>query len=764
MIIFDLMSRIILFLLGMICALMHLSAQNLQLGQWQTHLPYANTKSIALSKQYLYGSSEYAVFSYHLGDGSIKKYTKSEGLSDVGVSCIGYDTATSSLIIAYTNSNIDILRDGKVKNLPFIMTANIMGNKEINRIYAQNGTAFLATGFGIVELRLDKQEIGDTYYFSDGATNFKVNDVWANEGCIYAASTKGLYKGIRDLSVNLVNFQNWQFLEAPDGLPVREFQTVAGRENEVFASAGSTIYKMEDNLWAPYYRMPASGLTGLFKGKNKLIACQSGTISFIPDNSTPNDISGIYNISMPYQVLESDDGRTFYADLYRNVYEYISSSNQSAIIPNGPSRATCKGVDFLNDVAYVGSSPASASFHPTFNANGFYAAKDFFWQTYNSGNLPEIQGAYDIAVVQALPSENLVLFGAHNTGLIEYSPEGNKAKFIQSFPNQTSNMRITAAARDINNNVWFTNAYSTQSLICRKPGGEYLIFSSPLINNKLLNGIAIDDFQQIWISITDGGVVVLNYGGTLDDKTDDNYITYNSTPGNGGLPTNSVTAIASDLKGQIWIGSIQGAFYVPCPGSVFDRNCDAIQICVPRNDGTNFCDLLLETESISSIAVDAANRKWFGTSNGLFLKSEDGYDNIHYFSEDNSPLLSNRIRSLGIHPKSGDLYVCTESGIITYRSDATQSPAGDEKPYAYPNPVRPDYHGPIAVKNLPENSDVKVTDIAGRLVAQGKSYGSQFIWDGKDIHGNRVATGIYYILSSTEDKSDKVSAKIAFIH
>lgn len=232
---------------------MHLSAQNLQLGQWQTHLPYVNTKSIALSKQYLYGSSEYAVFSYHLGDGSIKKYTKSEGLSDVGVSCIGYDTVTSSLIIAYTNSNIDILKDGKVKNLPFIMNANIMGNKEINRIYTQNGTAFLATGFGIVELRLDKQEIGDTYYFSDGSTNFRVNDVWANANSIYAASANGLYKGTRDALVNLVNFQNWEFLGASAGLPVREFQTVAGRDTDIFASAGSTIYQLEDDLWTPYY-------------------------------------------------------------------------------------------------------------------------------------------------------------------------------------------------------------------------------------------------------------------------------------------------------------------------------------------------------------------------------------------------------------------------------------------------------------------------------------------------------------------------------
>lgn len=757
------MSRFFFTLIGILCAQWLLNAQNLPLGQWQTHLPYANANSVALSHQYLYASSASAVFSYHLTDGSIKKYTKSEGLSDVGISSIAYDTATSSLIIAYTNSNIDILRDGKIKNLPFILKANILGNKQVNRIYTLDGIAWLATGFGVVEIRLDKQEIGDTYYFSDGTSNFKVNDVWANGQDIFAASEKGLYKGVRNELVNLVNFQNWQLLQSSVGLPVRAFQTVAGREEEVFASAGSTIYKMEDDIWLPYYRMPASGLTGLFKGKNRLIACQLSGISFIPDNGSPSDITGQYNIAYPFQIIENNEGRVFYADWYRSAMEYISPGNQIPILPNGPARNTSKGIDFLNDIAYVGSSPINANFHPTFNSSGFYTAKDHFWQTYTASNLPEIEGAYDISVVQSLPAENLVLFGAHNTGLVEYYPETRKTNFIRNFPNATSNMRITAAAKDIYNNVWLTNAYSTQSLICRKPGGEYLIFSSPLINNKLVHGIAIDDYQQIWITIADGGIVVFNYGGTLDDKTDDQYITFNSVPGNGGLPTNSVTSIATDMKGQIWIGSIQGVFYVPCPGSVFDRNCDAIQICVPRNDGTNFCDPLLETESISAIVVDAANRKWFGTSNGIFLKSEDGYENLHYFSEENSPLLSNRIRSLGIHPNNGDLYISTENGIITYRTEAVQSPSSNEKPYAYPNPVRPEYHGNIAVRNLPENSDVKVTDIAGRLVAEGTSYGSQFIWDGKDIHGNRVHTGIYYILSSNADKSSKVATKIAFI-
>lgn len=737
--------------------------QNVPLGNWQTHLPYENARSVALSKNNLYAASEYAVFSYHLQDGSIQKYTKSEGLSDVGISTIAYDTSTSTLIVAYNNSNIDIVRNGKVTNIPYLLKANILGNKQINHIYTHQGIAWLATGFGVVELRLEKQEIGDSYFFSDGTNNFKVNQIWGNDQYIFAASAKGLYRGIRDVSINLVNFQNWELLSVDFGLPENEFTAITGREDKIFASSGSTIYTIEENMGTPYYNMPASKVFSLFKSKERLWATQESRISIIPDHGNPQNISGKFNIAYPLQIVETEDGRVFYADLYRTTLEFLSENNQSAITPNGPRKVTSKGIDFLNDVAYIGSSPINQIFHPTFNSTGFYTSKDYFWETIHSENLADLSGAYDICVVQALPSENMVLLGAHNSGIVEYFPTSKSVNFIKNFPNATSNLRATAAQKDSYNNIWITNAYSNQPLICRKPGGEYLIFSSPLINNKLINGIAIDQFQQIWLSITDGGVVVFNYGNTLEDKTDDQYINFTSTPGAGGLPTNSVTSIAADKKGQIWIGSIQGVAYVPCPGSAFDRSCDAIQICVPRNDGTNFCDLLLETETINSIVVDAANRKWFGTNNGVFLKSEDGYENIHYFSEENSPLISNRIRSLGIHPSSGDLFILTENGIITYRSDATFASGREEDPYAYPNPVRPDYHGPIAIKNLPENSMVKITDAAGRLVIDGMANGTTFVWDGNDIHGKRVSTGVYFVLSSNSDKSSKVATKIAFI-
>jgi hypothetical protein len=171
---------------------------------------------------------------------------------------------------------------------------------------------------------------------------------------------------------------------------------------------------------------------------------------------------------------------------------------------------------------------------------------------------------------------------------------------------------------------------------------------------------------------------------------------------------------------------------------------------------------LLENELITTILPDEANRKWIGTTNGLFLQSEDGLESIYYFNEDNSPLLSNVIRNLGINPDNGDLFIGTDKGICSFRAEATKTTKGS-KPFAYPNPVRPGYEGPIAVRNLPDNAFVKVTDASGLLVFEEFSTGGQFIWDGRDRNGNKVKTGVYYILATASDNSEKVATKIAIV-
>ena len=83
--------------------------------------------------------------------------------------------------------------------------------------------------------------------------------------------------------------------------------------------------------------------------------------------------------------------------------------------------------------------------------------------------------------------------------------------------------------------------------------------------------------------------------------------------------------------------------------------------------------------------------------------------------------------------------------------------------YAYPNPVKPDYTGLITVTGLTLNADVKIVTSNGTLVAQGRSNGGTFTWDGCDAKGKRVASGIYMVETATEDGGKGTVCKIAVI-
>jgi flagellar hook assembly protein FlgD len=83
--------------------------------------------------------------------------------------------------------------------------------------------------------------------------------------------------------------------------------------------------------------------------------------------------------------------------------------------------------------------------------------------------------------------------------------------------------------------------------------------------------------------------------------------------------------------------------------------------------------------------------------------------------------------------------------------------------YAYPNPVTSDYTGLINIVGLTYNADVKITTSNGVVVAEGRSNGGSFTWNGTDKNGRRVASGIYMVVTATNDGKKGTVCKIAVI-
>ena len=749
-------------------------AQNLPLGTWTAHLPLQNDLSICQSKDYVYAATENGVIGVNIENNFLEKYTKISGLAEVFVSQVGYDTTTSTLVIAYTNSNIDLIHNGKITNLPYLKNAAIAGNKNVYHIFCVNGIAYVGTGFGLMKIDLALQEISETDIFNDGLNTYRVNAVWADDNSIYCATTKGIVMGKIAPNINLLNFNNWTQYSV--GIPQTEASAITQYQNKIIAAINNTLYQYDGTNW-----------TILFSEANwvtKHLNNSYGQLLIAQHKMSGNDVTdsrlgkwngtsftfftGNNNISRPLQVLQDKNGELWHADLYTGLI-HQDGGNFFSIFPNAPPRITSKEMEFLNGTLWVASSDIRDSWGPAFNRNGIYTCTDYTWDNLNIYNTPTLDTFFDIAVVKTIPTENKIIFGSQ-TGILEYNLS-DKTFFINKYrPNYTdpgeTMFRISGADMDAQGNVWLSDAYSNVPVICRKADGNYVYFNSGFLNGKQVKAILVDDFNQIWIAKNDnsGGLVMLNYGTDIDDKSDDAYYNFSTGSGFGNLPANNIICMEKDKDGVIWLGTEQGIGIISCAGYVTENACEAEQICIDRKDGSGFCDNLLEDEIINCILVDAANRKWIGTNNGLFLISADGQKTIHYFTETNSPLLSNYIRALAINPENGDLFIGTGKGMCSYRADATTTSDNTEEPFVYPNPVRQDYDGPIAVKGIPNNCNVKFVDISGNLVYETTALGGQAIWDGKLINGERAATGVYFALCKGSDKKEKAKLKFVLIH
>ena len=227
-----------------------------------------------------------------------------------------------------------------------------------------------------------------------------------------------------------------------------------------------------------------------------------------------------------------------------------------------------------------------------------------------------------------------------------------------------------------------------------------------------------------------------------------------------------VNSVCEDKEKNIWVGTNLGPFMIKSE-EVGQEDVTFYQIKVPRNDGTDYADYLLYGVNISHIAIDGGNRKWFATNGaGAFLISADNIQQLANFKEDNSYLLSNTISSIAINPKTGKVYFLTDKGLCSYQGDATEPSEEMTKDnvYAYPNPVTPDYTGLITITGLTYDADVKITASNGALIAQGRSNGGMFTWDGNDRQGRRVASGIYFVITATSEGNSGIVCKIAIIN
>ena len=699
------------------------NGQNSALYNWQDQLSYKNAIGITELENTIYCATENGLFYYNKQDYTINRLSKINGLSDVGITNLDYDKENKIIIITYKNTNIDLIKDGVIINISDIKEKEIFGEKNINSIYIKNGIAYLSSSFGLILLDLKKEEIKDTYKIGENGVGVKINDCAINDTSIFAGTEDGSYYANIN-SEFLFDYNSWT--KNPNhNSEIRDI---------TITPSGITFNSLGEYIFVRYCN-------------NTIMEIGENTIDLYYDNAGHLEITDT-NFNKIQDAWIDKDNTLWVADEKNSLMKFENLTFHSTIKPNGPYINSIENIKIINDEIVI--------LHNS-NENSVSKSSDNFeWEIIN----------YYKNTISIEKIGDMTFYGSSTNGL------SKRTKGINEIVNYTTgntqnildtNYNISNLIKDENNNLWGTISNSGKILFVKTVDNYWTYFWMPqLPNDREIRDLIIDNYGQKWGSVAEKGIFVLNDNGTIEDKTDDQYKVITTTVGNGNLPNKEVYSLANDLDGNIWVGTKEGICVFYSPSSVFSGyNFDAQQIIVEEN---GFGQYLLESEIVYSIAVDKANRKWIGTlESGVYLLSEDGTEQIYHFTTENSPLISNTILDIEINHNTGEVYISTDKGLMSFKNDAINSFQNTEKLEITPNPIREDYHGAISIKGLAYESDVKITDISGNLIFETTSNGGMAIWNGENTNKQRVGTGVYLVFSSDKYGKEKSVGKILFI-
>lgn len=747
--------------------------QQVGVGQWRQYLPFHRAIHVTQSADEVFFSSDGGVVAVSKEDQSAQFYTKVNRLTDAGNNVLGYHPGTETLIVTYRNGNIDLLGPEGTFNLPFIKTSNnIIGEREINHIFIDGDGAFLASSFGLSRLDMKAAEFDYTTL-----TGVEVFASARFQDQYYMATAEGIYRTEID-NFNPADFTNWEYLDMEEGFPPAYRATgLAEKAGALFLTIDQGFYRYDgtdlDLLYEAEEGLEPNFLTAegehLLLGLECVDGCLGEVLSFDAEGNFVDYPRSC--VSRPFYAVEDEAGNVWFADQFRNFrISFARGGGCGGYTYESPRTDGSFRMLIQEDTLYVASGSIAAAQQYTFNQEGVYIFADNDWDFISPINRPELSELRDFVDVAVHPVTNKKYFAAYFEGLAEVDGDqitvyNEKNSSLSNAVGDTARTRCSALAFDAQNNLWICNHEAEEIIAILKDDGTWTNIRPPYSERGLME-VMIDPNNFKWFILARGKdpLFVLDSGPDVDDTSDDRYRSFNAS--NSELPNNDVLSVAADLNGDVWVGTTDGVVTFDCGGAVFEPSICQGSRRIVTIDGIPA--LLLETESVTAIAVDGANRKWFGTSNGVFVQSADGTEQLNHFTTDNSPLPSNIIQSLAIDQETGEVFIGTNEGIVSYLGEAVEGGVvNNAEITVFPNPVRPDYDGPIAIRGLARDANVKITDVHGNLVFETTALGGQAIWNGRDFNGRRANTGVYLVFSTAvrnPTNPDAAVAKILFVN
>ncbi len=712
---------------------LHLGAQNIPVDSWRSHYSYSSGRILEVANETIFCATENGLFSLSIDGFTIQKFGKESGLGGARVTAMHFVEDLQVLVVGYESGVIDLLyAEGDITSISTVRDAPIVAEKSIKSITSNNERAYLATGFGVVYLDLANERVVESYRsIGIGGAQLSIDEVLVSGDSLYIISEQGIQAG--SFSDNLLDFNDWvAFDETNSGT----FRHLVSHDGILYAvENGDQLWSFDGVNWSSTGLVFESEVSALYSG-SALFALTSSKI-FRVDLSIDLEMDE-GQFSAGFDLVKTDD-HWFVADgdlgLMAGQDELIPS-NPSGPLGDYPSR-----LKWIDGTLYSLFGPSPSAYSGSSDGLGFSYFSQGAWVTEN------INGFSNITDVAAIGQD--IFFSSLGQGLYDYqnSIAYNEANSPLEVSGGIGTVDITSL-ESFGSSLWIA-AYNTGNSIINYANGEFTVFDQGATGTRYPVDMDISNEGVIWIrkGNFEGGGLSAFAPATSQQR---------SMGTEAGLPSSQTTGLVIDSEDRTWISTSDGlATY---DGASFPFNSFNITVPVFQNG------FLFEDEQINDVITDGGDRIWVATQDGVWILEDDLSAVVARYTAENSPLPSNEIRSFGYDETTGEVFVSTTRGLVSYRSASSKGePLHSSSITVFPNPVTSGFSGQVGITGLAKNATLKITDVKGRLVKEINANGSSASWDLSTHTGGRALTGIYLIFSSTADGQETMVGKIAVL-
>ncbi len=755
---------------------------------WKLHLAYHNATETAAVGTKIYALFDGNLLAYDTSENSVTTIDKLSGLSDKGISHIGWSTTQKCLVVLYSDNNIDLVyEDGTVSNFPEVYNFADYDVSVLTMTVNEDWLT-LSTREGLIQIDLGSLTVKGNYRFGSA-----VSASLASGNYVFMETGGRVYMG--DIRDNLYDLSAWH----PQGnaalvgiVPFgKGFYFLVSSAQPSFTAGAGVVYMELDATDTPVFtrastvvcaRGSAQGSVAVFNGSGYTVAMSSEKpAEEMFRVATAGTVKDVACVSGTYWFAKADEGLCGYRLIADG--ETKSWSEQTACVGGfGPQSDVCDKLQYIDGRLLVaggeGSKPVAMWY------------EDDTWHSFPTTGFQLNNGAAFQGVTGILqdPADASHHYLTTWTGMMEYKDfqfvkhynHSNSAlqiindASVRALSDNYNYVRTYGLVMDAQRNLFVTNGWVDTVLTVMKPDGSWRrLYVEGMKMATYPERLLIDSKGRLWLTVQTqtsypAGLGCLDYKGTVDTPGDDESLFRKAAINEDGTSCSleGVQDYCFDRNGQLWIGCTSGVYAVTEPDKWFSSDFTIYQPKIPRNDGTNYADYLLAETTVDAVAVDGGNCKWLGTTgSGVYQVNADGSQVLQHFTAADSPLLSDNISALTFDEATGELFIGTDRGICSYQTGVSEPEEELVKSNIKisPNPVRPEYSGRVVISGLTESAEVKIVSAGGQLVYRGNSTGGSLVWDVRTPAGDRVTSGVYYIYVSKADGSKSVAGKIAVI-